>query len=239
MFIEKWLPVAASSFAKDVDGLMVFITVIVGVWFILAEALLLILAFVYRDRKGRQAAYLPANTLRGAALVLIPCAIVLGFDLWIDGVATPVWNHIKIDRPKHDERVRITGEQWSWRFRYPGADGELDTADDFETVGELHVPLNKVILFELEAKDVVHSLWVPTLRLKQDAVPGRSIHGWFEPTLAGRFEIICAEICGFGHTMMKSSLVVEEEAAYRAWLASKAPVAAAAIPQAAEAHSAH
>lgn len=235
MFIEKWLPVAASSFAKDIDGLMVFITVVVGVWFILAEALLLTLAFVYRNREGRKAAYLPANTLRGAAIVLIPCVIVLGFDLWVDSVATPIWDHIKIERPQHDTVVRITGEQWSWRFRYPGPDGELDTADDFEVVNELHVPLNKVVLFELEAKDVVHSLWVPTLRLKQDAVPGRSIQGWFEPTLAGRYEIICAEICGFGHTMMKAAIVVDEAPAYQAWLDSKAPAppaAAEAVPAA-------
>ena len=229
MFIEKWLPVAASSFAKDIDGLMVFITMIVGVWFIIAEAVLLTLAFVYRDREGRKAAYLPANTLRSAAVVLIPCVLVLGFDLWIDMVATPIWDHIKVNRPEPDEVVRITGEQWSWRFTYPGADGVFDTEDDFQTVNELHVPLNKVILFELEAKDVVHSLWIPTLRLKQDAVPGRSIQGWFEPTLAGRYETICAEICGFGHTMMKAAIVVEEVEAYETWIASKAPVVTSAV----------
>jgi cytochrome c oxidase subunit 2 len=89
-------------------------------------------------------------------------------------------------------------------------------------VNELHVPNEKVILFELTAKDVLHSLWVPELRLKQDAVPGRTIRGWFRATREGEFELICAEICGFAHSMMKGSLRIESAQEYDRWLASKA-----------------
>jgi cytochrome c oxidase subunit 2 len=161
----SWFPEAASSFAGDLDRLFLTITLIVGVWFIAAELLLLYLVVRYRRRKGQGAAYLPGTTLRSMSFVLVPCVVILGFDLVIDAASTPVWDKIKIDLPPHDELVRIQGEQWAWRFTYPGPDGKLDTEDDLEIVNELHVPLDKVVLFELTAKDVLHSLWIPELRL--------------------------------------------------------------------------
>jgi cytochrome c oxidase subunit 2 len=178
-----WFPEAASSYAADIDWLFAFITIIVGVWFIAAEALLVYLIVRYRRREGRRAAYLPARSLRTMAFVLVPCAIILCLDLVIDAVAAPVWDEIKLTLPPHDELVR---------------------------------------------EDVLHSFFIPTLRLKQDAVPGRTIRGWFRPTREGRYEVPCAEICGFAHTMMKANLFVESEDAYREWLESKAAEAQAA-----------
>jgi cytochrome c oxidase subunit 2 len=218
----RWLPEAASSYAGDIDSLLIFITIIVGVWFLAAEALLVYMALRFRRKEGRRAAYLPARSLRSAAIVLVPCAVILGFDLVIDAVAAPIWHEVKEELPPHDELVRITGEQWGWRFTYPGPDRKLDTDDDFEVVGELHVPVDALVLFELTAKDVLHSFSVSELRLKQDAVPGRTIRGWFRPIKEGRFEIVCAEICGFGHTMMKGTLHVESPETYRGWLQQKA-----------------
>ncbi|UCE85836.1 MAG: cytochrome C oxidase subunit II [Deltaproteobacteria bacterium] len=218
----NWLPEAASSYAGDFDRLLSTINWITGVWFLLAEAVLIYLVIRYRRRPGRRAAYLPANSLRSMSFVLVPCAVILGFDLLLDGVSAPVWDEIKLQLPPHDEQVRIQGEQWAWRITYPGPDGQFDTADDIETVNDLRVPNDKVILFELTAKDVLHSLWIPELRLKQDAVPGRTIRGWFRPTREGEFEVICAEICGFAHSMMKGSLRIESAREYERWLASKA-----------------
>lgn len=228
------LPEAASSYAHDLDWLLLFITIIVGAWFILAELTLLYFALRYRRKKNVKAAYLPGRTLRAMCFVLVPCAIILGFDLVIDGVASPIWDKIKTELPAHDEVVRITGEQWAWRFTDPGPDGKLDTADDVESVNEFHVPVGKTIQFELTAKDVLHSFFVPNLRLKQDAIPGRRIKGWFKVTRAGKFEIVCAEICGFGHTLMKAQMVAESPEAYRAWVDSKA--APPAPPAQAPAH---
>ncbi len=216
-----WLPEAASSYAGEIDWLIIFITVVVGIWFLVAEGILIYAALRYRRKEGRRAAYLPARTLRAMAVILVPCAIILGFDLVIDGVAAPVWDRIKQTLPPYDHLVRITGVQWAWRFTLPGPDGELDTNDDVEVVNDLHVPLNDVVQFELTSSDVLHSLWIPELRLKQDAVPGRTIRGWFKPTREGTYEVICAEICGFGHTMMKGALVVEGREAYHQWLQSK------------------
>jgi len=229
-----WLPEAASSYARDIDGLLLFITAIVGAWFVAGETLLIYIALRFRRRPGSRAAYLPARGLRAMAVVLVPCAVILGFDLLIDAVAAPVWAEIKETLPRPDVQVRVTGEQWSWRFTYPGPDGFLDTEDDFETLNDLHAPVNKVMLFDLRAKDVLHSFSIPSLRYKQDVVPGRRISGWVKPIREGRYEIVCAEICGFGHTLMKAALTVESEQSYREWAnARAAETGAPAAPSAA------
>jgi cytochrome c oxidase subunit 2 len=216
-----WMPEAASSYAGRMDSLLLTITLIVGVWFLAAEAFLVYAALRFRRVPGRSAAYLPARSLGAMAWVLVPCAAILVCDLVIDAIAAPVWDEIKLELPPHDQLVRITGEQWAWRFRYAGPDGRLDSADDLEVVGELRAPLGRVVQFELTARDVLHSFWVPELRLKQDAVPGRAIRGWFQPTREGSFEVVCAEICGVSHTMMKATLRVEPPEAYARWLAEQ------------------
>jgi cytochrome c oxidase subunit 2 len=131
-----WFPEAASSYAADIDWLFLFITIIVGAWFVVAEVLLIYLVLRYLRRPGVRAAYLPARGLRSMSVVLIPCTVILGFDLVIDAVAAPIWDEVKQTLPPHDELVRVSGEQWAWRFTYPGPDGQLDTEDDVETVNE-------------------------------------------------------------------------------------------------------
>jgi hypothetical protein len=143
--MPDWLPEAASSYAGKIDGLLIMITVIVGVWFIAAEGLLVYMALRYRRREGQKAAYLPGRTLRAMAWVLVPCAVILVLDLVIDAAAAPVWAEIKEEMPPHDRLVRITGAQWMWTFQYAGPDGLLDTDDDFETINELHAPINEVV----------------------------------------------------------------------------------------------
>ena len=223
----SWLPESASSFAPQLDRLMLAITLIVGAWFLVAEAVLVTFVIRYRRRPGRRAAYLPATGLRSMAFVLVPCVVILGLDLVIDAMGARAWEEIKLELPPHDELVRIQGEAWQWRITSPGADGRLDTADDVQTLNELHVPVEKTVLFELTARDVLHSLWIPQLRLKQDAVPGRTIRGWFRATREGQYPVICAEICGIAHTFMQGALHVESEAAFRQWLESKAAPAPA------------
>jgi cytochrome c oxidase subunit 2 len=215
--MPDWLPEAASSYAGKIDGLLIMITVIVGVWFLVAEGLLVYMAVRYRRREGQKAAYLPARSLRAMSWVLVPCAVILVLDLVIDAAAAPVWAEIKETLPPHDRLVRITGAQWMWNFQYAGPDGLLDTDDDFETINELHAPIDQVVQFQLGSKDVLHSFWVPQLRLKQDAVPGRRIRGWFKATREGRYPVVCAEICGVGHTMMQGMLHVESVEAYEEW----------------------
>ena len=105
-----------------------------------------------------------------------------------------------------------------------------DTADDIKTVDEMHVEVDKLYHFKLEARDVLHSFSVQVFRLKQDAIPGRIITGWFTPNMTGEFDIQCAEICGIGHALMPGRLIVEEAAAHSAWVAEHTPLQVAALP---------
>jgi cytochrome c oxidase subunit 2 len=99
----------------------------------------------------------------------------------------------------------------------------LDTSDDIQTLNQLTIPVARKIQFELLAEDVLHSLWIPNLRLKQDAVPGRTIRGWFEATKEGTYPIACAELCGSGHGTMKGELHVLGPPDYEKWLKENSP----------------
>jgi len=89
--------------------------------------------------------------------------------------------------------------------------------------------VNEPYVFELSSRDVLHSFSVPVFRLKQDAVPGRVITGWFEPTKTGTYDIQCAEICGIGHALMPARIVIESAADHAAWMAGTAPTTLAAV----------
>ncbi len=120
--------------------------------------------------------------------------------------------------PPADETVRVIGQQWAWSFQQPGPDGVLDTADDIRTVGELHVKVNTTYHFELMSRDVVHSFAVPAFRLKQDALPGRTITGWFRANRVGTYDIQCTQMCGMGHGLMAGRIIVETPQDHAAWL---------------------
>ncbi len=215
----RFLPHNVASFGGDLDTLIAVITVLTGAGLLLAEGVLLYALVRFRRPVHPQARYLTGEGWAQARWVLAPVALLLGADLYIDYRTHATWEAVKGSVPEADQEVRITGRQFNWMITYPGPDGRLGTADDFERPGELRVPLNETVVFDLEARDVLHSFWVPALRLKQDAVPGRTIRGWFRATELGTYDVACAEICGAGHTLMKSTLRVVPPEDYRAWLA--------------------
>jgi cytochrome c oxidase subunit 2 len=101
---------------------------------------------------------------------------------------------------------------------------------------ELHVKVNTTYHFELRSRDVVHSFSIPAFRLKQDALPGRAITGWFRANRVGTYDIQCTQMCGVGHAMMAGRIIVETPQDHAAWLqrnASPAMAASAAVPEAA------
>ncbi len=128
-----------------------------------------------------------------------------------------------------DETVRVIAQQWAWTFVHPGPDGELNTADDITTIDELHIRANTLYHYKLEARDVLHSFSIPVFRLKQDAVPGRIITGWFEATKTGSFDIQCAEICGIGHGLMGARIFIETPEQHAAWMDGRPLAAIAAL----------
>lgn len=226
-FIES-----ASSYASSIDGLILLIAVLVGFWFFVAEIVLFWLIVRFRHKDGEKSQYIAGEVKHQKRWVTIPHFIILLCDVVIIVGAIKVWMEVKQSLPEADAKVRIIGQQWAWTFVHPGPDNKLDTPDDITTVDELHLEVGKTYHYELEATDVLHSFSVPVFRLKQDAVPGRKITGWFKPTKEGTFDIQCAEICGIGHGLMVASLSVESPSVHANWIASKASTSAAPTPSA-------
>lgn len=213
----------ASSFAGSVDGQVTLITVLVGVWFLLAQGVFFGFLFKFRAQPGKKAEYITGEEKHQKRWVTIPHILVLICDVFIIIGAVKVWYEIKLDRPPADETVKVISQQWAWVFQHAGADGQLDTADDIKTVNELRVQVDKTYHFILSSRDVLHSFAIPSFRLKQDAIPGREITGWFKPIETGEFDIQCAEICGVGHGLMPAKLVVESAENHAAWVSEHTP----------------
>lgn len=220
--IDRFL-LQASTYAADIDGLILLIAVLVGFWLMLAEGMLFWLIFRFRERPGQKGKYITGNEKHLRRWVTIPHAFILVCDVFIIAASIRVWNDVKQQLPPADYEIRVIGQQWAWIFQNPGTDGVLDTEDDIFMIDELHVEVGRVYHFKLESRDVIHSFSVPVFRLKQDAVPGRSITGWFQATREGEFDIQCAEICGIGHGVMAGRIFVENSFDHGTWLAANAP----------------
>ena len=214
-----------SSYAASLDWLVLLIFVCVGFWFFLAQGIFFGFIFKFRAKPGQKAQYITGKEKHQKKWVTYPHLAVLVFDVAIVIASFNVWYTIKMDLPPADSEIRVIGQQWAWTFQHPGADGALDTADDIFTIDELHVENGKTYHFKLESLDVLHSFSVPVWRLKQDAVPGRSITGWFQPTESGTFDVQCTEICGFGHGVMAAKVMVEDAGQHAEWVASNTPAA--------------
>jgi cytochrome c oxidase subunit 2 len=218
-----------STYAADIDHLILFIAVVVGFWFFLCEFIFLGLILRFRHRPGRRAEYITGEEKQYKRWISRAHMLVLVCDVFILVGAINVWVKVKQTLPPADATVRVMGQQWTWSFVHPGPDGELDTPDDIATVDELHVQVDKLYHFQLSARDVLHSFSVPVFRLKQDAIPGRVINGWFEATRTGSFDIQCAEICGIGHGIMAGRVVVESPEQHAAWMAGRSTTSLAAL----------
>jgi cytochrome c oxidase subunit 2 len=217
----RWLPDNAATFGGDIDGLLGLIYTLTVVWFALTFGVLGLFLVLYRRRPGRPAAHVTGERPRELLWVLVPVAVVLVLDLWVDFRGAPVWAKVKIERPASDVAIQVTGRQFNWEIVYPGPDGRFGTADDKLFVDEMHVPLGRPVRVTFRSRDVIHSFFLPHFRLKQDAVPGRAIEGWFEATRAGSYELPCAQLCGFGHSGMKAMLHVHPPAEYARWVAEQ------------------
>ena len=202
----------ASDYAASIDNLILMIGALVGFWFFLAEGIFFWLIWKYRAKPGVKSEYYEGHEKKIKKWITWPHALVLVCDVFIIIGAVQVWYNVKQRLPEADSVIRIVGQQWAWTFQHPGADNELDTDDDIFTVEDLHVEVDKTYHFRLESRDVLHDFSVPVFRIKQDAVPGRSITGWFRPTMTGEFDIQCAEICGIGHGIMAGRIHIEDAA---------------------------
>jgi cytochrome c oxidase subunit 2 len=213
--LDWWLPKNVSTFGDEIDWLFHLIYWITGITFILVAVAFLAFLFIYRDRPGRRARYTHGSTPLEIAWTVAPTLILVVLTF----LSLPAWSRIKMQMPQTEHVVQVTAKQFNFEFTYPGADGTFGTADDKSFLDELHVPVGKPVRVNLRARDVIHSLFVPQFRFKQDLVPGREIAGWFEVKEAGKFEAPCAELCGFGHSGMKAWVYAHAGADYDKWAA--------------------
>jgi cytochrome c oxidase subunit II len=215
--IESLIP-AVSSYAREIDFLITEVAVIVGVCLVVAEVLFFYFIIKYRARDGHRADYISGDEPGMRKWLVGPVLLVFVCDIFLIFGALKTWSHIKIELPPPDAVVKIIAQQWAWTFVHPGVDGVLGTEDDITTVDELHIEADKVYHFQLESRDVVHCFSVPVFRLKQDAIPGRTITGWFQAIATGSYDIQCAEICGIGHGVMAARIVIKSAEQHAAWI---------------------
>ena len=212
--MNVWFPEGVSSYAPQIDHLFMIILWITGVMFFAVEGALLWFLIRYRRRPGQTATYVHGNATAELIWTVIPAIIVI----WLAVGSQRVWSHIQGPPPPHQLEIEVTAEQFAWNIRYAGADGKLHTPDDVETINQLHIPVDQVVLVQIKSKDVIHSFFLPQFRLKRDAVPGITSRVWLQAVKPGQFEIACAELCGLGHYRMRGFLTIESPDAFQSWL---------------------
>jgi cytochrome c oxidase subunit II len=211
----RWLPEDVSTFGQEIDSLFYLIYYITAATFILVTVLMIVFLIMYRQRDGRRAVYTHGNTTLEIIWTIVPAAILIVLSF----MSVSTWAKVKRHAPDSDFELQVTAKQFNWEIVYPGPDRQFGTPDDAKFDNDLHVPVNKVVRIHLASRDVIHSFFLPNLRLKQDAVPGRTILVWFEATKPGKYELPCAELCGFGHSGMKGWLYVHTPEEYAKWAA--------------------
>ncbi|MGH9673988.1 MAG: cytochrome c oxidase subunit II [Bryobacteraceae bacterium] len=235
-----WFPPAISEHGRSYDDQFFITMVVTGVIFLLAQVALGYVIFRFRDR-GRRANYTEGNNKlevlwTSAAAILFIGAVLISTSLWADVHFTPTSaNALKIE---------LMAKQFSWSFRYPGADGKFGRLDikqindaggnpfgidekdpagkDDITSSAIRVPAGRPILLAMRSRDVIHNFFVRELRVKQDIVPGMEIPLRFTAETPGAYEVACSELCGLGHHQMRSTLEVMPPDEFDKWLQAQA-----------------
>ena len=221
-----WTPIASNwGYIDDTIIITFWVTGIVFVAVILFTAYCVIR---FRYKEGGRAFYEPENAKLEWWLTIstaIGVAVMLTPGLF-------VWNQY-VSVPEGAAEFEVVGQQWQWTYRFPGKDGllgksevrnisddnpfgiDLDDANGRDDIliedSELHLPKGQPVKVLLRSIDVLHDFYVPEFRAKMDMVPGAITFFWFTPTRNGTFDILCFELCGVGHHVMRGSVVVEEE----------------------------
>ena len=237
-----WLPELVSAHGRAVDDQFVLTIVIAGIVFFLAQAGLGYFIWRYRSRGSGQASYWHESPKLEITWTVVTAVVFIG--LGVQG--NRVWaEYFLTDAPPEALTVEVTAQQFAWNIRYPGPDGKfgrtdpalIDDAignflgldpkdpagrDDVTTQNIMAAPVDRPVRVILRTKDVIHSFFVPQMRVKQDSVPGIAIRVHFTATKTVEYEIACAELCGMQHYKMRGRLLVMPEANYANWLKERA-----------------
>ncbi len=199
-------PEQASSVAPLVDGLYLFLVVVTGAVSLLIWLVIFYFAIKYRRRPDNELAQeQEPPAILEMTWTVVPLIIFIG--IFVAGA----WVFLRMQVvPRNALEVYATGRQWMWKFQHPSGQREINT---------LHVPVNRPVKITMASEDVIHSLWFPAFRVKNDVLPNRYRTMWFQATKTGRFHIFCAEYCGTMHSGMGGWVEVMEPTAYQRWMA--------------------
>jgi cytochrome c oxidase subunit 2 len=200
-----FLPAQASQWARELDYLhyFVFVTSMLGAWVTLATATV----FVFRYQRKQEQQTTPIvdpKPIHEAVFIGLPLVLFLSYF----AIGYPQYVRLQTP-PKGAIDVYVQGKKWMWKFAYPGGPNSTDV---------LRVPAGRPVRLLLTSRDVIHSFYVPALRMKQDALPGRYTQTWFNADAPGRYPIFCAEYCGLGHSSMLGELVVMPAEEWDIWM---------------------
>jgi cytochrome c oxidase subunit 2 len=215
-----WFPESASTAAPEIDTLWDVLLIVSVPIFVLVMTVALYSVYRFRAKPGDKGDGAPihGNTLLEVVWVAVPFLIVAALAVYGYVVL------VKIEKPAADAiTVDVTGQQYTWSFAYPDGPGGEPVKSN-----ELVLPVGRQIDFQIKALDVLHSFWVPEFRLKSDAVPGITTHYPVTPTRIGTYQVVCAELCGIGHSTMRQPVRVVSEDDFDAWLQERSQGGAAA-----------
>ena len=234
VFTPWWLTPLASNW-KRMDDMLTITLLVTGLFFVVINLFVVYTVWRYRHRADRRAAYEPDNKrlehwLTGLTVVGIVALLAPGLSVYADYVRAPA----------DAMQLEIIGQQWQWRFRLTGTSGKLGGSDarfvsatnplgldPADPAGqdnivvesnEVHLPLGRPVKVLMRSHDVLHDFFVPQFRARMNIVPGQVSTFWFTPTQPGRFESMCAQLCGVGHPNMRGYVVVEDDASFQQWL---------------------
>jgi cytochrome c oxidase subunit II len=216
-----WFPLAADSQARQIDDLYDVLLIASVPIFVLVEVVVLFSVWKFRMRPGEELKDGPpihGNTTLEVIWTAVPAILLVGLCSYAYVVLTQIER-----KPRNEMVVNVTGQQFAWSFEYPGAGpgGKSFTSD------QLYLAKGRPVEFHVRSKDVIHDFWVPEFRLKIDAVPGITTKYRINPTRTGDYSVVCAELCGLGHSAMRQTAHVLPRASFQAWVSRQGSAATA------------
>ena len=248
-FLAQWMPPDYSAHGAELDTLSAYVHWLMLILFIGWGLLFVFMLMRFRAAKHPKAVYhgTRSHASKWAEIAVFAVECVLLF-----GISIPAWSRWTA-RPTQAAKameIRVVAEQFAWNIHYPGPDGKfgrtdvnhvsssnplgIDPADpaakdDIATLNQLHLVVNKPVVIRITSKDVIHSFFLPYMRVKQDATPGMEVPVHFTPVKtsgAETWEIACAQLCGLGHYRMKGQFQVHTAEEFAKWMSEQQPVAA-------------
>lgn len=242
-WLTPWTLTPLASNWREIDFMLGLTLAVTGLFFVAINLFLAYTVWRFRHRPGVAPAPLVVEDhahnqrlergLVGATTLGIVALLAPGLSTYAHYVQAPADAMV----------LEVVGQQWQWHFRFAGPGGRLGASDvrfvspgnplglnptdpagqDNVVVegGEVHLPLGQPVRLVLRSHDVLHDFFVPPMRARMNIVPGQVSSFWFTPTLAGRYEAMCAQLCGLGHPAMRGTVVVEDRAAFERWLAGQ------------------